>query len=103
MLPIPTTGRPELFTLRGMHRPDLPNSSVQFSMALVDVRAPPSVVRATENCFSLTRSERSEAVLLLTRTIAGPQEIEFDILMEIYQNTTFLRSEVTKLAIFVDY
>ena len=99
MLPIPTTGQLELFTISRTHEKDV---TILFSMALVDVRAPPGVVRATENCFALTRPEPSKAVIILTRTIAGPQEIEFEVLTEIYKNNTFLLKSFTKLTIFVD-
>ena len=98
MLPIPTTGQLELFTMRGTH---LPGSTVQFSMALIDVRAPPGVVRATETCFALRRPAPSQAVLVLTQSIPGPQEIELDLSMEIYHNTAFAGSAVAKLFIFV--
>ncbi|EFN68423.1 Fibrillin-2 [Camponotus floridanus] len=98
MLPIPPTGRLELFTMRGSHQPD---STIQFTMALVDVRAPPGIARATESCFSLKRPASSQAVLVMTRSIPGPQEIELDLSMEIYHNTVFVGSAVAKIFIFV--
>ncbi|XP_043279236.1 fibrillin-2-like isoform X2 [Venturia canescens] len=98
MLPIPSTGILELFTMRGTH---LPGSTVQFSMALVDARAPPGVTRATESCFALRRPTPSQAVLVLTRSIPGPQEIELDLSMEIYHNAAFAGSAVAKLFIYV--
>ena len=70
-------------------------------MALVDVRAPPGVERATESCFVLKRPAPSQAVLVLTRTIPGPQEIELDLTMEIYQDATFVGSAIAKIFIFV--
>lgn len=98
MLPIPPTGRLELFTMRGSYQPD---STVQFTMALVDVRAPPGITRATESCFSLKRPAPSQAVLVLTRSIPGPQEIELDLTMEIYHNAVFMGSAVAKIFILV--
>lgn len=98
MLPIPSTGQLELFTMRGSHQPD---STIQFTMALVDVRAPPGVARATESCFALKRPMPSQAVLVLTRTIPGPQEIELDLSMEIYHDSMFVGSAVAKIFIFV--
>ncbi|KAL6430493.1 hypothetical protein ACFW04_007830 [Cataglyphis niger] len=98
MLPIPSTGRLELFTMRGSYQPD---STVQFTMALVDVRAPPGITRATESCFSLKRPAPSQAVLVLTRSIPGPQEIELDLTMEIYHNAVFMGSAVAKIFILV--
>ncbi|XP_015113474.1 fibulin-2 [Diachasma alloeum] len=98
MLPIPRTGQLELFTMRGTH---LPGSIVRFSMALVDARAPPGVTRATESCFALRRPSPSQAVLVLTRSLPGPQEIELDLSMEIYHDTAFAGSAVAKLFIYV--
>ncbi|XP_011707681.1 PREDICTED: fibrillin-1-like isoform X2 [Wasmannia auropunctata] len=98
MLPIPSTGQLELFTMRGSHQPD---STIQFSMALMDVRAPPDVARATESCFALRRPASSQAVLVMTRPIAGPQEIELDLSMEIYHDAVFIGSAIAKIFIFV--
>ena len=102
IFPISKTRQRELFGLPVKDTfPPISDSIVQFSMALVDVRAPPGVVRATENYFALIRLETSEPFIILTRPIPGPQEIELEILMEI-QNTTFFESTVTKFTIFVD-
>ncbi|XP_018398956.1 PREDICTED: fibrillin-1-like [Cyphomyrmex costatus] len=98
MLPMPSTGQLELFTMRGSYQSE---STVHFTMALVDVRAPPGVERATESCFALKRPAPSQAVLVLTRTIPGPQEIELDLTMEIYQDATFVGSAIAKIFIFV--
>jgi len=98
MLPIPSTGQLELFTMRGNHQPD---STIQFSMALVDVRAPPGIARATESCFALKRPAPFQTVLVLTRSIPGPQDIELDLSMEIYHDTVFVGSAIAKIFIFV--
>lgn len=98
MLPIPSTGQLELFTMRGTHQPE---STIQFSMALMDVRAPPDVARATESCFALRRPTPSQAVLVMTRSIQGPQDIELDLSMEIYHGNLFAGSAVAKIFIFV--
>ncbi|XP_020288632.1 fibrillin-3-like isoform X2 [Pseudomyrmex gracilis] len=98
MLPIPSIGQLELFTMRGSYQPE---STIQFSMALVDVRAPPDVARATESCFALRRPTPSQAVLVMTRSIPGPQDIELDLSMEIYHGNLFAGSAVAKIFIFV--
>jgi len=67
----------------------------------VDVRAPPGIARATESCFALRRPAPSQAVLVLTRMIPGPQEIELDLSMEIYHDATFVGSAIAKIFIFV--
>ncbi|KAG8039052.1 hypothetical protein G9C98_003359 [Cotesia typhae] len=98
MFPLPPTGQLELFTMRGTH---LPGSVVRFSVAFNEARAPPGVMRATESCFALRRPTPSQAVLVLTRVLPGPQEIELDLSMEIYHNNAFAGSAVAKLFIFV--
>lgn len=98
MLPIPASGPLELFTMRGTHQPE---STVQFTMALVDVRALPGIARATESCFALRRLAQSQVILVLTRSIPGPQEIELDLSMEVYHGSRFVGSAVAKIFIFV--
>ncbi|XP_011333166.1 fibrillin-1-like isoform X3 [Ooceraea biroi] len=98
MLPIPNSGPLELFTMRGTHQPE---STIQFTMALVDVRALPGVARATESCFALKRPTPSQVILVLTRSIPGPQDIELDLSMEVYHGSRFVGSAVAKIFIFV--
>lgn len=98
MLPIPSSGPLELFTMRGTHQPE---STIQFHMALVDVRALPDVARATESCFALKRPMPSQVILVLTRSIPGPQEIELDLSMEVYHGSRFMGSAIAKIFIFV--
>ncbi|XP_012277054.1 fibrillin-1 [Orussus abietinus] len=98
MLPVPPSGQLELFTMRGTHHSE---STIRFSMALVAARAPPGVTRATESCFALRRPAPFQAILVLTRSIQGPQEVELDLSMEIYHNSMFAGSAVAKLLIYV--
>ncbi|XP_048511326.1 fibrillin-3 isoform X4 [Athalia rosae] len=101
MLPIPETGQLELFTMRGTGHFD---TTVQFHMALIEVKAPPGVQRATESCFKLRRPSHSQAVIVLTQSLQGPQEIELDVSMEIYNSQLFAGNVIAKLFIFVsDY
>ncbi|XP_017892365.1 fibrillin-1-like [Ceratina calcarata] len=98
MLPI-APGRPEdLFKMKGYHSP---GSTMQFTMALLEARAPAGVQRATESCFTLRRPAPLQAVLAMTRPIQGPQEIELELTMEIYHGPMFAGSAVAKLLIFV--
>ncbi|XP_033310494.1 fibrillin-1-like isoform X1 [Bombus bifarius] len=98
MLPIAPNRPEELFKMKGYH---LPSSTIQFSMAFLEARAPPGVQRATESCFALRRPAPTQVVLVMTRTIQGPQEIELDLSMEVYHNTIFAGSAVAKIIIFV--
>ena len=97
MAPIPKTGK--LF-LHAMRSKDMV-AKFKFNMTLVDVRAPPGVVRATEDYFALERPGPSQTVLVITRSIPGPQEIEIHLQTEIYRNNTFGGSAFVKFFIFV--
>lgn len=98
MLPIAPNRPEELFKMKGYH---MPGSTIQFSMTFLEARAPPGVQRATESCFALKRPAPQQAVLTMTRSIQGPQEIELDLSMEVYHNTFFAGSAVAKILIFV--
>ncbi|XP_043527700.1 fibrillin-2-like [Frieseomelitta varia] len=98
MLPIAPNKPEELFKMKGYH---MPGSTMQFSMTFLEARAPPGVQRATESCFALKRPAPQQAVLIMTRSIQGPQEIELDLSMEVYHNTFFAGSAVAKILIFI--
>lgn len=99
MFPIPeSTGQLELFTMRGTH---LPGSTIQFNKSLINVKSPPGLPRVTESFFTLRHPSPSDAVLCLSRSIPGPQEIELELSMEIYHGEAFAGSAVAKLFIYV--
>lgn len=98
MLPIPQSGQLELFTMRGTGQY---GSTIRFRMELMDVRAPPGINRATESCFALRRPSVSQAIIVLVKSLQGPQEIELNLSMEIYNADSFAGSAVVKLFIFV--
>ena len=80
----------------------LPGSKeVDFSIALVNVSAPPDVVHATDTSFALKRPSSTQAVLVLTQSIPGPQNIELHLSMEIYHENRFTGRSVAKIFIFV--
>ena len=102
-IPIPVrTGHLDLFSMRG---PLWSSATVQFSLDLNDVRAPADLSgeKADRNIFSLRRSTSSpnQAVLALTKTIVGPQEIELLLNMDMYQNNVFSGVAVVKIFIYV--
>ncbi|XP_076276277.1 uncharacterized protein LOC143207096 [Lasioglossum baleicum] len=98
MLPIASNRSEELFKMKGF---PLPSSTLQFSMAFVEARAPPAVQRATESCFALRRTAPNNVVLLMTQSIPGPQDIELDITMEVYYGSLYAGCVVAKVLIFV--
>ena len=102
---IPTrTGQLDLFSMRG---PLWPSASVQFSLELSDVRAPADIaekqLRVDRNAFNLRRSTslQNQAILALTKSIVGPQEIELQLNMEMYQNGVFSGIAVVKIFVYV--
>lgn len=100
-IPIPQrTGHLDLFSMRG---PLWSSASVQFSLDLNDVRAPSDLQKVDRSVFSLRRSTSSpnQAVLALTKTIIGPQEIELFLNMDMYQNGVFSGVAVVKIFIYV--
>ncbi|XP_076376095.1 uncharacterized protein LOC143259120 [Megalopta genalis] len=98
MLPIAPNKSEELFKMRGF---PLASSTLQFSMAFVEARAPPGVQRATESCFALRRTAPTNVILLMTQSIQGPQDIELDITMEVYYGPIYAGCVVAKVLIFV--
>lgn len=98
------TGHLDLFSMRG---PLWPSASVQFELEVSEVRAPADVVerqlRADRSAFSLRRSTalQNQAVLALTRSVVGPQEIELQLNMDMYQNGVFSGMAVVKIFVYV--
>lgn len=60
-------------------------------------------LRVDRNVFNLRRSSslQNQAILALTRSIVGPQEIELQLNMEMYQNGVFSGIAVVKIFIYV--
>ena len=88
-----------------MRGPLWSSASVQFSLDLNDVRAPADLndKKVEKGMFNLRRSPSSQnqAVLALTKTIVGPQEVELFLNMEMYQNGVFSGVAVVKIFIYV--
>ncbi|GIY41156.1 uncharacterized protein CEXT_747461 [Caerostris extrusa] len=92
------SGQLDLFTMRG---PRFHTTTVHFTLELREARAPPGTSPTTQDYFRLRRTNYNEAMVSLARTIQGPQEIELDLIMKIYQNGLFAGSAVAKIFIFV--
>uniref|UniRef100_A0A336K111 CSON005259 protein n=1 Tax=Culicoides sonorensis TaxID=179676 RepID=A0A336K111_CULSO len=88
---LPLQGRP-LFNLRG------PNwyENIEFDLKVVRVDAPPHVQKATQHNFSMTKSE-SEVLLSLVKTIQGPQDIELELIMTVYQQGIVSGTNLAKI------
>lgn len=100
-IPIPRTGHLDLFSMRG---PLWQSATVQFNLELSDVRAPSAATeKVSRSVFSLRRSTSSpnQAVLALTKSIVGPQDIELLLNMDMYQGGVFSGVAVVKIFIYV--
>ncbi|KAI5640010.1 calcium-binding EGF domain-containing protein [Phthorimaea operculella] len=88
----------DLFTMRG---PSWPNANMRFQLRLVNVDAPPSVKdKADINAFLLVHSG-NQAVMSLVRSLEGPQSIELELSMELYNGEQFGGIAVARLYIYV--
>ncbi|XP_049881448.1 fibulin-2-like isoform X2 [Pectinophora gossypiella] len=88
----------DLFTMRG---PAWPNAKMRFQLRLVNVNAPPTVKdRADINAFLLVHTN-NQAVMSLVRSLEGPQSIELELSMELYNGEQFGGIAVAKLYIYV--
>lgn len=82
-------------------------ATVQFNLELSDVRASNELaeqkLKVDRSVFSLRRSTTSpnQAILALTKTIVGPQDIELLLNMDMYQNGVFSGVAVVKIFIYV--
>ncbi|KAJ2941069.1 hypothetical protein O0L34_g13198 [Tuta absoluta] len=88
----------DLFTMRG---PSWPNANMRFQLRLVNVDAPPSVNnKADINAFLLVHTG-NQAVMSLVRSLEGPQSIELELSMELYNGEQFGGIAVARLYIYV--
>ncbi|XP_028175893.1 fibulin-2-like [Ostrinia furnacalis] len=88
----------DLFTMRG---PTWPHAQIRFQLRLVDSNAPPSVKRKADiNSFLLVQSGH-QGVVSLVRSLEGPQSIELELIMELYNRDQFGGIAVAKIFIFV--
>lgn len=92
---VPPQGR-ALFTLKGSAYYE----STEFDLQLTSARVPGGVQRANVDYFSVQKAN-SEGVLYLTRTLEGPQEIELEFTMTVFQNGMPNGRTVAKIYIVV--
>ncbi|KAK4307648.1 hypothetical protein Pmani_020604 [Petrolisthes manimaculis] len=97
-LTLPALGQVDLFTMRG---PLWASTTVQFSLELEEVTAPPGVEQTTRDFFYLKRTSFNQAVIALVKPILGPQDIQLALNMKLYQQGTYRGSSVAKLLIYV--
>lgn len=84
-----------------MRGPLWPSATVHFELKISDVRAPTGIESANSSCFNLRRSSHNQAVLALAKSLAGPQDVELELNMEMFQNGVFSGVAVVKIYIYV--
>lgn len=92
---VPPQGR-ALFTLKGSTFYE----GTQFDLRLINARVPGGVEKAEVDYFSVQRMN-NEGVLYLSRTLEGPQEIELEFTMTVFQRGLPSGRTVAKIYIIV--
>ena len=86
-----------LFTMQSARYPTL---TTKFTLKVKDVRAPQDVRKAVRADFRLKTASHS-AILSLVRPIKGPQDVQLELLMEMYHLGRFQASASANIYIFV--
>ncbi|XP_021709534.1 fibulin-2 isoform X2 [Aedes aegypti] len=94
-MPVPPSGR-ALFNLRGPTWYE----SIDFDMKLIHVDAPGNVQPADERFFSLNKLS-NEVLLNLVKSIEGPQDIELELSMTVFNNGQPFGSNIAKLFLLI--
>ncbi|XP_063897763.1 fibulin-1 isoform X1 [Helicoverpa armigera] len=91
------SGSVDLFT---MHGPAWRESVVSFEMRMISVEASPGVNPAGLSCFDM-RPSGNTCVISLLCSLQGPQVVELELTMSLYQHTMFAGSAVARLVVIV--
>lgn len=92
---VPPSGR-ALFNLKGSTHYE----NIEFNLRLVDVRAPGSITKARDDYFRLEKMH-SEGVLYLMRSLDGPQDIELELTMTVFERGLPSGRNVARIFIIV--
>ena len=74
--------------------------TTKFSLTVVSVNSQPGVRALTKSSFRL-KTGLHQATLALTESVQGPQEIELELLMEMYYLARYTGSALAKIYIYV--
>ncbi|CAH0697567.1 unnamed protein product [Spodoptera exigua] len=91
------SGSVDLFT---MHGPSWRESLVSFEMRMISVQASPGIQPADLRCFDM-RPSGNICVISLLCSLQGPQVVELELTMSLYQRTMFAGSAVARLVVIV--
>ncbi|CAN7940634.1 unnamed protein product, partial [Ixodes pacificus] len=98
---IPPSGKLDFFTMRG---PRFSFSTVHFELEVIEATASSrahGVEVATKNHFHMRTTGFNEAMVALVRPLQGPQDIQLQLQMKIYQHGLYAGNAVAKIFIFV--
>ncbi|KAG0431397.1 hypothetical protein HPB47_021813 [Ixodes persulcatus] len=98
---IPPSGKLDFFTMRG---PRFSFSTVHFELEVIEATASSrahGVEVATKNHFHMRQTGFNEAMVALVRPLQGPQDIQLQLQMKIYQHGLYAGNAVAKIFIFV--
>jgi len=87
----------DLFTMQSARYAQV---STKFTLSLRSVNSPEGVKPATKNSFRL-KTGLHQATLAMAETIQGPQDIELELLMEMYYQGRFTGSATARIFIYV--
>ena len=75
--------------------------TTKFTLDLKNVRAGRDVEKARREFFRLKQPEPHRAIVALIKPIQGPQDIELELRMDMYQKGKYYASAVANIFIFV--
>ena len=75
--------------------------TTKFTLDLKNVRAGRDVEKARRDFFRLKQPEPHRAIVALVKPIEGPQDIELELRMDMYQKGKYYASAVANIFIFV--
>jgi len=74
--------------------------TTKFTLKVINIIAQPGVTPVTKSSFRL-KTGMHQATLTLSESIQGPQDIELELLMEMYYQARFTGSALARIYIFV--
>ena len=74
--------------------------TTKFTLTVVNINSPPGVRALAKSSFRL-KTGLHQATLALAETAQGPQEIELELLMEMYYLARYTGSALAKIYIYV--
>jgi fibulin 1/2 len=87
----------DLFTMQSARYEQI---TTKFTLKVINIIAQPGVTPVTKSSFRL-KTGMHQATLTLSESIQGPQDVELELLMEMYYQARFTGSALARIYIFV--